>query len=152
MKTDIASNLDEKEQEFVQFGINIQTIASTLTYQANVILKPYNLTFQQYNVLRILVSAEKKEVSVNYISARMLDKNSNGSRLVDKLEKKGWVKKEESLIDKRTVDVQITESGTQILDVVYKIILSEYLGKMSKAISPEEAQIINLIFNRMLKS
>ena len=81
-----------------------------------------------------------------------MDKNSNGSRLVDKLEKKGWVKKEESLIDKRTVDVQITESGTQILDVVYKIILSEYLGKMSKAISPEEAQIINLIFNRMLKS
>jgi DNA-binding MarR family transcriptional regulator len=152
MKTDIASNLDDKEQEFVQFGVNIQTIASILLYQANVILKPYNLTFQQYNVLRILISAEKKEVSINYISARMMDKNSNGSRLVDKLEKKGWVKKQESLIDKRTVNVQITESGVRLLDVVYKMILTEYLEKISKVISFDETKMVNSILNRTLNS
>src|SRR4051812_29759437 len=76
-------------------NINILFTASWLSTQTARILKPYSITPQQYNVLRILRGQNANPASVGLIQERMLDKSSNASRLVDKL-------LEKKLIDRKT--------------------------------------------------
>src|SRR5690606_28450337 len=73
------------------------------------------LTPQQFNVLRILRGQNKKPVSVNLIAGRMIDRMSNVSRLVDKLKAKGLVSRLPSKMDKRQVDILISNKGMKLL-------------------------------------
>ncbi len=79
------------------------------------LLKPYGITLQQYNVLRILRGQSPNPVKVSDITERMLDKMSNASRLVDKLVAKELVMRTECPRDRRACDVVITESGLALL-------------------------------------
>jgi DNA-binding MarR family transcriptional regulator len=78
-------------------------------------LKPFKLTLQQYNVLRILRGQHPNPIKVSDITERMLDKMSNASRLVDKLVAKKLVQRTECPSDRRAVDVIITEKGLALL-------------------------------------
>lgn len=82
------------------------------------LLKPYGLTIQQYNVLRILRGQSPNPVKVSDITERMLDKMSNASRLVDKLLLKELVLRTECPNDRRAVDVVITEKGLTLLQEI----------------------------------
>lgn len=77
-------------------------------------LDTFNLTNQQYNILRILRQADEP-LSTMQIRDRMLDKMSDTSRIVDRLVLKGLVKKSVSLHDKRLVDVVISDRGLALL-------------------------------------
>lgn len=79
------------------------------------ILKPYDLTIQQYNVLRILRGQKGKPANLCTIQERMIDKSSNTTRLVDKLIKKGWVKRSICEENRRKVEIIITTKGLEIL-------------------------------------
>lgn len=79
------------------------------------VLQTQNLTFQQFNVLRILRGQYPNIVRINDIIERMLDKMSNVSRLVDKLVEKRLVQRTTSPIDRRAVDVIITQAGLDFL-------------------------------------
>jgi len=79
------------------------------------VLKPFGLTLQQYNVLRILRGQYPNPVKVSDITERMLDKMSNASRLVDKLVAKQLVLRTECPSDRRAVDVVITDRGMALL-------------------------------------
>ena len=76
----------------------------------------YDLTSQQYNVLRILRGNYPKGYTTSEILERMMEKNAGVSRLVDRLVKKGLVEKKTSSIDKRLVDIVISESALKILE------------------------------------
>lgn len=77
-------------------------------------LDTFNLTNQQFNILRILRQADEP-LSTMQIRDRMLDKMSDTSRIVDRLVLKGLVKKSVSLHDKRLVDVVISDRGLTLL-------------------------------------
>jgi DNA-binding MarR family transcriptional regulator len=79
------------------------------------LLRPHDLTIQQYNVLRILKGQYPKAVRINDVIDRMLDKMSNASRLVDKLVQKKWANRTVSEFDRRAVDVTITKLGMKAL-------------------------------------
>ncbi|SRR5690554_2631371 len=78
-------------------------------------LKPYGLTHQQYNVLRILRGQNGTPISVNGIAERMIDKMSNVSRLIDKLDKKGLVIRKVNRKDRRQADIEISAKGHDLL-------------------------------------
>ena len=80
------------------------------------IFKPFDLTLQQYNVLRILRGQYPNPITVIAIIERMLDKMSNASRLVDKLLAKDLVIRRLCPHDRRAVDVIITEKGLELLE------------------------------------
>lgn len=80
------------------------------------IFKPFDLTLQQYNVLRILRGQYPNPITVIAIIERMLDKMSNASRLVDKLLAKDLVIRKLCPHDRRAVDVIITEKGLELLN------------------------------------
>lgn len=95
--------------------VNIHYTASWLMQINSKVVDPYNLSMQQYNVLRILRGQHPKSVTVKFIIERMLDKNSNASRLVDKLLVKGLVERTQSPEDRRRVDIKISDSGLELL-------------------------------------
>ena len=104
--------------EYQKLTINIAYTNSYLTNLLNKFLKPYDLSMQQYNVLRILRGQHPNPVSINTITDRMIDKMSNASRLVEKLRKKTMIHRKPCQIDKRQVDVCITTKGLEILSEI----------------------------------
>lgn len=95
--------------------VNVIYTAGWLNAKSNKLLKPFDLSIQQYNILRILRGQKSKPISVNSLIDRMLDKNSNASRLVEKLRAKGYVERKTCDYDRRQVDVIITEKGLTFL-------------------------------------
>ena len=95
--------------------VNLMFTSNWLYNSQAGVLKPHGLTVQQYNVLRILRGQTPQPVRINDIIERMMDKMSNASRLVDKLLQKGFVERTESSIDRRAVDVVITQAGLDVL-------------------------------------
>jgi DNA-binding MarR family transcriptional regulator len=79
------------------------------------VLKPYRLTTQQYNILRILRGQHPNPATIKLLKERMLDKMSDASRLVEKLRVKELVDRRICDKDRRNVDVLITQKGLDLL-------------------------------------
>ncbi|MEA5459776.1 MarR family transcriptional regulator [Arcicella sp. LKC2W] len=106
--------------------VNLMYTNGWLTNQYAQILKPYQLSTPQYNVLKILQQIYPEPANINFIIERMVDKMSNVSRLVDKLIAKQLVVKVKSTEDLRSVNVALTANGTILLkELNQKIIESE---------------------------
>jgi len=111
---------DEIKQQ--QFKSAYQKAAINLIFTANWLLarqqeffKPYGITTSQFNILRILRGQYPKKISGVEIKSRMLDKNSDIPRLLDRLLKKNLITKSVCMQDKRAADVAITQEGLQVL-------------------------------------
>ena len=106
------------ENEYEKLVVNIIYTNCWLTDQQAKVFKPFDLTGPQFNVLRILRGQYPKPCTVNLIIERMLDRMSNASRIVDRLEKKGLVERTVCPSDKRAKDVLITKKGLDVLKEV----------------------------------
>lgn len=82
--------------------------------------KQFDLTKQQYNILRILRGSNPNPCTVNDLKERMLDKMSDASRLVDRLIIKELVKKNQLKADRRVSNIFITEKGLTLLSLIDK--------------------------------
>lgn len=100
--------------------VNLSFTASWITGMYAQFLKPFGISIQQYNILRILKGMRPKPATVKVLIERMIDKNSNASRLVDKLLKKGLLERNACPVDRRRVDVMITEAGLDMIDQISK--------------------------------
>lgn len=98
--------------------VNIIYTNSWLHDQQSKLFKSHGITTPQYNVLRILRGQYPDPCTVNVIIERMLDRMSNASRIVDRLELKGLVARSVCLSDRRAKDVVITEKGLDLLQEV----------------------------------
>lgn len=101
--------------ELEKLVVNILYTASWVDGKNIQRLKAFGLSPQQYNVLRILRGAYPKVTSLGYIASRMIDKNSNATRLVEKLKQKGLVEREVCVDNRRQVEILITQKGHDIL-------------------------------------
>lgn len=79
-------------------------------------IKKHGLTEPQYNILRVLRGFRSEgPSSIGFLKDRMLDKNSDVSRIVDKLFEKALVERKENRNDRRQKDIEITEKGLSLL-------------------------------------
>lgn len=103
--------------EYHKGMINLSYTTRLLNYEFYQSLKKYGLAEQQYNVLRILRGFRSQApLSIGFIKERMLDKNSDVSRIVDRLYEKGYVTRVENPMDRRQKSVEISKSGLEMLD------------------------------------
>jgi DNA-binding MarR family transcriptional regulator len=98
--------------------VNIMFTNNKIREMQHQILKNHDLTYQQYNVLRILKGHYPEPITINGIIDRMLDKMSNASRLVDKLLHKGYVIRTFRKDDRRACDVMINKKGEGFLNLI----------------------------------
>jgi len=96
--------------------ININYTSNKLTYEFLQFLKKHKLTSQQYNILKVLRGNESKPYSIDFLKERMLDKNSDMSRIIDRLYLKKLVKRTENKVDRRQKDIEITQKGLDIIN------------------------------------
>ncbi len=135
------------KNEHHRFVINIFYTSSYLYAKHTKILKPYGISSEQYNVLRILRGQYPKQSTVTVIQERMMNKNSNASRLVDKLYNKDIVTREECKSDRRQMDVKITERGLELLEQLDEQVDGIHLDL--KEISEKEAGLVNDVLNKI---
>jgi DNA-binding MarR family transcriptional regulator len=95
--------------------LSILRTASELSYAVDQYFRPFDITPSQYNVLRILRGAGSDGLCRNEISDRMVTATPDMSRLLDRMEKAGWVTRERAADDRRQVSTHITNSGTELL-------------------------------------
>ena len=104
---------------------------------------------QQFNILRILRGSDRP-LSTLQIRERMLDKMSDTSRIVDRLIRKGLVKKVTCKTDKRLVDVSITEKGKKVLRKIDQ--QEDEMSKIVQALSETEAKTLNKLLDKVRQS
>lgn len=89
----------------------IVNISSKLIYTFNNALKPYQITSQQFTILKILNNIQPAPVTIKQIRSQMPDKMSDVSRIVEKMRSKGLIDRKINNEDRRNVDISITEKG-----------------------------------------
>jgi len=133
--------------EYEKLNVNILFTGNRINLVNTKNLKPYSLTLQQYNVLRILRGQYPNPATVNLLIERMLDKSSNASRIVDKLLAKGFLTRKICKKDRRSVDVIITEKGLNLLKKIdgYQ---TEWHRKLN-TLNREEAKKLNFLLDKL---
>jgi len=111
------------------------------------ILKPYDLSGEQYNVLRILRGQKGNPANMCIIQERMLAKSSNTTRLIDKLLLKDFVTREVCPENRRKIEVLITQKGLDILAELDPKI-NEHEQLFSANLSTEELQQLNHLLEK----
>lgn len=130
--------------ERIKAMLNIKFTANFLDNIGNNLLKPFNISEQQYNILRILRGA-KNEITVNTVKERMVQKSPNATRLMDKLCDKRLIDRVRCENDRRIVYVKINENGLALLNEI-KI---DDLGDSMNKISEKEAELLNELLDKL---
>lgn len=122
--------------------LNIMYTQNVLQDKFNEVLKPYDLSGEQYNVLRILRGQKGNPANMCVIQDRMLAKTSNTTRLVDKLLLKNFVTRNVCPNNRRKIEVSITEKGLDVLtELDPKVIEHETI--FSENLTTEELELLN---------
>jgi DNA-binding MarR family transcriptional regulator len=124
--------------------LNIKYTANWLDQIGAAILKPYQISEQQYNILRILRGAGKA-ITVNEVKERMIQKSPNATRLMDKLCEKKLIDRRRCENDRRVVFIQINRKGLDLLD---KIDMKE-LDDCLNVLTEDEAVTLNRILDKI---
>jgi len=117
VKLEEAIKSNKFRSEVHKAGLNILYTAWWLKTMTSKELKKYGLTSEQFNVLRILKGKHPEQMCVRDVVGRMIEKNSNVPRIIDRLELKKLVKRSTSPNDKRETAISLTEAGINILEL-----------------------------------
>ena len=128
--------------------INLIYTVKLLSYEFHKSLKARGLAEQQYNVLRILRGFRSQApLSIGFIKQRMLDKDSDVSRIVDRLFEKGLISRKENPDDRRQKSVEITTKGLVLLDKMFSC--EQKADTLLKNLSIDEVQQLNYLLDKI---
>lgn len=122
--------------------LNIMYTQNILAEQFNDLLKSFDISAEQFNVLRILRGQKGNPANMSLIQERMLAKTSNTTRLVDKLLLKGLVTRDICPENRRKMEIRITEKGLSLLLELDPQVDAHEL-RFASAMTPEELQQLN---------
>jgi DNA-binding MarR family transcriptional regulator len=134
------------ENVFQQALVNIFFTYHWSNQHVKEALAPYDITQQQFNVLRILRGQHPKPCTIRLVKSRILDKLSDVSRIVDRLVQKGYVQKNINDLDKRALDIVISKKGLKLLEKLDKEI--DFSAFISPNLTEEEAVQLNHLLDK----
>jgi DNA-binding MarR family transcriptional regulator len=127
--------------------LNLARTAEYIASQLGALLKTSDLTATQYNVLRILRGAGTEGLSCSEISERMVTKESDITRLLDRVESRGFISRERPLNNRRIVIARITDEGLGILTA-----LDEPIDRLNRQLVGHLGKEKQKTFNRLLET
>jgi MarR family transcriptional regulator, 2-MHQ and catechol-resistance regulon repressor len=131
--------------------LNILFTASWLDCILTRHLRPFGLTNPQYNILRILNGSAPKGLSILDIKERMLDRSSNVSRLVAKLDEQGYIERITDQMDKRVVIVSISEKGKSVMENINMDRFHFGNDALGAELSDEESALLASLLDKFRK-
>ena len=148
MKVEEILKTDQSLPESKRLAINIMMVSHLLSERIAEALKPYEISAQQFNVLRILRGQKGKPANLSTIQERMIQKMSNTTRLVDKLITKNYCERIVCPSNRRKVEITITGDGLEILKKLDKEI-DAVEKDFSKKLNEEEIESLNNYLNEI---
>ena len=142
---DISKDINSKFANVkVKALINILYTANWIISFQNEFFKPFGISPQQFNILKILNGANQP-LKVQTIKERMIDRSPNATRLMDKLCDKKLIERINYPEDRRVVHINITEKGQQLLSSIS----INFNDELVKNITQEEAQQLSDLLDKM---
>jgi DNA-binding MarR family transcriptional regulator len=129
--------------EYHKAAVNILFNYHWINYQVGLHTKKYDLTPQQYNVLRIVRGQKTKSANLKLVTQRLLDRWSDVSRLIDNLVGKGYLEKEKNIFDKRNIVISLTERGAKVMKDLN--VIDRLFERMFKLDENEVLELNNLL-------
>lgn len=140
-----------KQQRFKtpyhRMAVNIMFTGNWINKELSCQLRPFDISLQQHNVLSILKGQYPVPSTLGLIQERMLDRESNATRLVDKLLMKGLVDRCQCAENRRKVDIVITSAGLKLLEntaPIFEAMDTRYAG-----LSVEEATLLGNLLDKL---
>jgi DNA-binding MarR family transcriptional regulator len=147
MKLEDAIRSSKFSDEQHKATLNILYTAYLLKQNLSTALKADGLTIEQHNVLRILKGSHPTELCVKDIASRILEKNSNVPRIIDRLVAKKLAKRTTSKEDKRETLVSLTDKGITTIEHARKVV--DQITKDIVMIGDDEARTLNTLIDKM---
>ncbi len=142
---DLAKDIQSQfGSEKIKALINIMYTANWINSHQNSFFKPYGISPQQYNVLRILRGA-KKPLTVQEVKQRTIERSPNATRMMDKLCAKTLIERMNCPTDRRVVHIAITKNGLKLLSSIDSNYKLDLLANLSKA----EAKQLNTLLDKI---
>jgi len=142
---DISKDINSKfKNDKIKALINIKFTANWINSHENEFFRPYGISPQQFNILRILRGAEEA-IKVQTIKDRMIDRAPNATRLMDKLYEKGLIDRVRCDHDRRVVYISISDEGLQLLKTIDNDTKLDFLENLTE----EEATTLSSLLDKM---
>ena len=145
----------EQEIKQYRFESNLHKALINLLYTNNwhrdllqSIFKEFDLQQQHYNILRILKGSHPEPVSPGYIKEVMLDKGTDLTRLLDKLERKSLIVRKLCESNRRKIDINLTEQGLELLGRI-RPVFNKLNEEISNNLSEVEAQQLSDLLDKL---
>lgn len=143
---DISKDIQSKfPSNRVKAFINIKYTANWISSLENEFFKPFGISPQQFNILRILRGAGQA-IKVQQIKDRMIERAPNATRLMDKLTAKKYIERIPCPDDRRVVHIAITDEGLQLLEEIDKV---GSKNKILEKLTEEEATILSDLLDKI---
>lgn len=147
MKLEQALQSEHFETLTHKAGLNVLYTAWWLKTLVSNELKVFGLTHEQYNVLRILKGKHPELMCVKDIGSRMIEKNSNVPRIIDRLELKKLAERSTSATDKRETVLKITSKGIEVLRLASQQINLVYQNIIQ--MNDDDAAALNILLEKL---
>ena len=131
----------------IRMMANLMFTANQIRHIVNTKLKPFGISEQQFNILRIL-RGDRNWLSMNTIKDRMVDRSPNATRLSDKLLDKGLIDRERSAEDRRVVYLRISEKGLALLKEIDAADFDEVTSRLNN-LTEAEAKTMSDLLDKM---
>jgi len=128
--------------------LNLIVTANHISDKVQESIKPFGISPQQFNVLRILRGQKGNPANLSTIQERMVTKMSNTTRLVDKLVEKGLSERIVCPSNRRKIEIRITEKGLQLLKELDPII-EKVENTFSENLNEKEIESLNIKLNEL---
>ncbi len=148
MKIEELLKTKDKMPESRKLVLNIIVTANFITEKIAEALKPFGISNQQFNVLRILRGQKGNPANLSTIQERMVSKMSNTTRLVDKLVDKNYCERIVCPSNRRKVEIRITEDGLELLQKIDPVI-DKVENDIAKKINEKEILSLNTNLNEL---
>lgn len=148
MKLEDELKMPKFRNPYQKASLNLMFTGEWMMARVDSLLKPYDISSQQFNVLRILRGQQGKPINLFTVQERMLNRMSNATRLVEKLRLKGLVTRELCEQNRRKVEIAITDKGIDLLDSLDPL-MQQLEEDTFKNLSAEEAQHLSDTLDRV---
>lgn len=147
---DISNILKTKSDLSLQKKTVLNIAYSSICFKDGIlmVLKPFDISIEQFNVLRILRGQQGNATNLQDIQDRMISKMSNTTRLVDKLILKGYVKRFVCQNNRRKVDIFITDEGLKLLNILDPKIDSKE-QELTRNLDSSELETLNYLLTKL---
>ena len=128
--------------------VSVARTSSVLERAMAVFLKPFDVTPTQYNILRILRGSNDSGLCRHEIAARMITQVPDVTRLLDRMEEAGLIKRTRGIDDRRVVRTEITEKGSEMLDRIAPQ-LAEWQDRFARELGVKDLETLVQLLDRV---